>query len=152
MGDCRGVYFNVFTSTHNFGFDSLRSEWNAPFFSKPIRSLRNCDKLVMNPFVHLSHELTRSRGFLLVVILVRGKRRSNVRSGPPLPGLIRRTPFAFFLSRRAKRDSLLTARCCSENESKLPVKTRDATLLHRAVKSHWFRFDSIFNSKVAETF
>jgi hypothetical protein len=30
MGVCFWVYFNVFTPTHAFGFDSLRSKWNAP--------------------------------------------------------------------------------------------------------------------------
>jgi hypothetical protein len=29
MGVCLGIYFNVFTLTHAFGFDSLRFEWNA---------------------------------------------------------------------------------------------------------------------------
>jgi hypothetical protein len=32
MGVCLGINFNVFTLTHAFGFDSLRSEWNAPIF------------------------------------------------------------------------------------------------------------------------
>jgi hypothetical protein len=27
------IYFNVFTLTHAFSFDSLRSEWNAPIFN-----------------------------------------------------------------------------------------------------------------------
>jgi hypothetical protein len=30
MGVCLGIYLNVFTLTHAFGFDSLHSEWNAP--------------------------------------------------------------------------------------------------------------------------
>jgi hypothetical protein len=32
MGVCLGIYFNVFTLSHAFGFDSLRSKWNAPIF------------------------------------------------------------------------------------------------------------------------
>jgi hypothetical protein len=32
MGVCLGVYFNVFIHTYAFGFDSLRSKWNAPIF------------------------------------------------------------------------------------------------------------------------
>jgi hypothetical protein len=29
MGVCLGIYFNVLTLPHTFGFDSLRSKWNA---------------------------------------------------------------------------------------------------------------------------
>jgi hypothetical protein len=32
MEVCLGIYVNVFTLTHAFGFDSLRSKWNAPIF------------------------------------------------------------------------------------------------------------------------
>ncbi len=32
MGVCLGIDFNVFTLAHAFGFDSLRSEWNAPIY------------------------------------------------------------------------------------------------------------------------
>jgi hypothetical protein len=32
MGVCLGIYFNVFTLTHAFGFNSLRFKWNATIF------------------------------------------------------------------------------------------------------------------------
>jgi hypothetical protein len=32
MGVCLGIYFIVFTLTHAFGFDSVRSKLNAPIF------------------------------------------------------------------------------------------------------------------------
>jgi hypothetical protein len=34
MGVCLGIYFNVFTLSHAFGFNSLRSKWIAPIFLK----------------------------------------------------------------------------------------------------------------------
>jgi hypothetical protein len=41
MGVCLGIYYNVFTLTHAFGFDSLRSKWNAPIiFVSSFKSKR----------------------------------------------------------------------------------------------------------------